>query len=203
MRALCWWSLCGLLTGCAQIATTPSLSPVPLKTAAWEARQAQLLPRQPFALSGRIAVQHDAEGGQAKLQWQQAGTRFDLRLIAPLSQGSFRLSGDENAVSLTAPNGETFHAPDLDTLMTTHLKWALPVAGARFWILGLPVPGHPVTQLSLDEHGRLSDLAQDGWRISVLEYQTVAGIDLPRRLFLLGDTLKLRLVITDWPTPPR
>jgi outer membrane biogenesis lipoprotein LolB len=87
--------------------------------------------------------------------------------------------------------------------MTTHLKWALPVAGARFWILGLPIPGHKVTQLSLDEQGRLSDLAQDGWRISVLEYQAVAGIDLPRRLFLLGDTLKLRLVITDWPTPPR
>lgn len=173
------------------------------EVAAWEARLASLIPRQAFALSGRIAVQRDAEGGQARLQWQQEGTHFDMRLIAPLSQGSFRLSGDETAVSLAAPNGEIFHSPDLDTLMTTHLNWALPVAGARFWVLGLPIPGHKVTQLSLDGQGRLSDLAQDGWRISVLEYQTVAGIDLPRRLFLLGDNLRLRLVITEWPTPPR
>jgi outer membrane lipoprotein LolB len=196
-----WWWLIGLLSGCVQLAPAPTA--VDPRYALWEARQALLQLRQQFVLSGRIAVQREAEGGQAKLHWQQAGSQFALRLIAPLAQGTFLLSGDDQAVSLVAPNGDSFQAPDLDTLMTTHLKWALPVAGARYWVLGLPVPGHKVTQLSLDEQGRLRDLAQDGWRISVLEYQTVAGLDLPRKLFLLGDTLKLTLVITEWPTPPQ
>lgn len=201
MTILRWWWVFGLLTGCAELAPIP-VPPDP-RTAAWAARQALLLPRQEFALSGRIAVQREAEGGHAKLAWQQWGPRFDIRLIAPLSQGSFRLTGDETAVTLAAPNGETYRAADLDALMTTHLKWSLPVAGARFWILGLPVPGHEVSQLSLDDKGRLSDLAQDGWRISVTEYQTVAGLDLPRRLFMLGATLRLRLVITEWLNVPQ
>ncbi len=198
-----WWWLIGLLSGCAQLAPPPTPSAVDPKYSQWEARQALLLPREQFVLSGRIAVQRDAEGAQAKLQWQQAGAQFELRLIAPLAQGTFQVSGDDRAVSLVAPNGDSFQAPDLDTLMTSHLKWALPVAGARYWVIGLPVPGHKVTQLSLDDQGRLRDLAQDGWRISVLEYQTVDGLDLPRKLFLLGGTLKLTLVITAWPTPPR
>lgn len=202
MSILRWWWLAVLLTGCARLAPPPEQVP-DRREAAWQSRQALLLPRGRFALNGRIAVQRDAEGGQATVRWQQAGEAFDLRLEAPLSQGTFRLTGDAQAVSLAAPDGNTYRAADLDTLMETHLKWSLPVAGARFWVRGLPVPGRPASQLTLDDEGRMTDLAQDGWRISVLEYQTVAGVDLPRKLFLLGDTLKIRLVITDWPTAPQ
>lgn len=192
-----------LLGACASVA--PPAVPAPLAPpvlSPWEQRVALLTPRQHFALRGRIAVEREREGGQAQLQWAQQGEHFDLRLMAPLSQGSFLLSGNALEVSLTAPDGQVYTAPDLDTLMTRHLQWALPVAGARYWILGLPVPGRPTTQLSLDEAGRLSDLAQDGWRISVLEYQNVGGVDLPRRLFLLGNTLRLRIVVTGWTEAP-
>ncbi len=193
-------SLCGCATSTPPPATapvdaTPGLSP-------WEQRVAALTPLQHFSLRGRIAVEREREGGQAQLQWAQQGEHFDLRLMAPLSQGSFLLAGNAIEVSLTAPDGKVYTAPDLDTLMTRHLQWALPVAGARYWILGLPVPGRPTTQLTLDDAGRLTDLAQDGWRISVLEYQNVQGVDLPRRLFLLGNTLRLRIVVTAWTETP-
>ncbi|MBM4227648.1 MAG: outer membrane lipoprotein LolB [Gammaproteobacteria bacterium] len=193
-----------LLGACASVTPPPptAQSTTPPVVSPWEQRVALLTPRQHFALRGRIAVEREREGGQAQLQWAQQGEYFDLRLMAPLSQGSFLLAGDALEVSLTAPDGKVYTAPDLDTLMTRHLQWALPVAGARYWILGLPVPGRPTTQLSLDEDGRLTDLAQDGWRISVLEYQNVNGVDLPRRLFLLGNTLKLRIVVTAWTEAP-
>ncbi len=176
----------------------PAESPQASRTAAWEARVARLTPLKSFALNGRIAVQHEAQGGQARVQWEQADESFSLRLSAPLGQGSFALKGDAEQVSLQTPDGQTYTATDLDSLMATHMQWTLPVAGARYWIRGLPVPNHPVAQLNLDDQGRLIDLAQDGWRISVLEYHG----DLPRKIFMLGDKLQLRLLIAQWNRPP-
>ncbi|MGD9601995.1 MAG: lipoprotein insertase outer membrane protein LolB [Gammaproteobacteria bacterium] len=191
-----------LLAGCAQWAERLPPPPENPRERAWAARQALLSGRNAFALSGRLAVQRDAEGGQATLRWRQAGDAFELRIIAPLGQGTYRVTGDGQRVALAAPDGALYEASDLDTLMTKHLNWSLPVAGARFWVRGLPSPDRPYTQLSLDEKGRLTDLAQDGWRISVLAYQAVGDVEMPRKLFLLGDRLKMTLVVTQWTDLP-
>ena len=194
-----------VLAGCAAppLRPTPAVDPV---AAAWAARVDALTPRTHFGLRGRIAVQRGAEGAQAQLHWTQATENWDLRLVAPLGQGTVRLQGTPGRVVLSTPDGAQYTASDVDALMRTHLKWSLPVAGARYWILGLPVPGHPVEQLSLDAEGRLRDLAQDGWRISVLEYQNApvepGGLVLPRRLFLLGHDAQLRIAITTWTELP-
>lgn len=194
-----------LLAGCARFAPPPA-GPAPTPPnpteVAWQARQAMLTASTGFALRGRVAIQRDAEGGQAGLQWRQVGDSFDLRIAAPLAQGTFRLEGGPDGAVLTAPDGARYPATDVDTLMTEHLAWALPVSGARYWVLGIPVPGRPVSQLTLDPQGRLQDLAQDGWRISVLAYRDVAGTALPARLFLLGRNLTLRLAISSWTLDP-
>jgi outer membrane lipoprotein LolB len=181
----------------------PAIDPV---ASAWDARVATLTSRANFGLRGRIAIQRGSEGAQAQLSWTQAAETWDLRLVAPLGQGTVRLEGAPGEVVLSTPDGAHYRAKDVDALMKTHLQWSLPVAGARYWILGVPVPGHPVGQLSLDAEGRLRDLAQDGWRISVLEYQNgpaePGGLVLPRRLFLLGKDVQLRIVITAWTASP-
>ena len=199
-------SLVVLLAGCSSPLPRPA-EPAPDPAAlAWASRQAILAPRTHFALRGRLAVQRGNEGAQAQFDWRQDDTHWELRLVAPLGQGTVRLEGSPAGVTLTTVDGERYSAADLDTLMTTHLQWSLPVAGARYWILGLPVPNRRVAQLSLDASGRLTDLAQDGWRISVLEYADGPGLApaeaLPRRLFMLGKDVQLRLVVTAWTTQP-
>lgn len=195
-----------LLAGCARFmpppSSTPAVAPRTPAEQAWQARQAALTATTGFTLGGRVAIQRDAEGGQAGLQWRQQGDHFDLRIAAPLAQGTFRLQGAPDHAELTAPDGAHYVAADVDTLMAEHLAWVLPVSGARYWVLGIPVPGRPVTQLTLDAQGRLQDLAQDGWRISVLAYRDVAGTALPARLFLLGRDLSLRLAISSWSLNP-
>ena len=202
-----WVVLLALLAGCALPGLRPTPEPPvdPVATA-WATRVAALTPRAHFGLRGRIAIQRGSEGAQAQLTWTQAAENWDLRLVAPLGQGTVRLQGAPGGVVLSTPDGAQYRATDVDALMKTHLQWSLPVAGARYWILGVPVPGHPVGQLSLDAEGRLRDLAQDGWRISVLEYQNApaepGGLRLPRRLFLLGKDVQLRIVITAWTASP-
>ena len=195
-----------LLAGCSTPLPRPA-EPAPDPAAlAWTTRQARLAPRTRYALRGRLAIQRGNEGAQAQFDWRQDDTHWELRLLAPLGQGTVRLEGSPDGVTLTTVDGQRYRAADLDALMTTHLQWSLPVAGARYWILGLPVPDRPVAQLALDATGRLTDLAQDGWRISVLEYGEAPGLApaeaLPRRLFLLGKDVQLRLVVTAWTTPP-
>ena len=185
------------LAGCTVVAPRPASTP-DTHDATWQARQLALQGLSHWTLEGRLAVQHGQEGAQARIHWAQTGTDFELRIIAPLSQGTYVLRGGPHGVALIAPDNQVYRAPDLATLMTTHLHWALPVAGARYWVLGIPDPTQPVDNLRLDVQGRLSDLAQAGWRVSILDYQTSAGRDLPRKLFILRKDVQLRLVITQW-----
>ena len=195
----------GLLGGCESSSLKQSVSSATATdptAAKWATRQSALGGRESWTLDGRVAVQRGLEGGQARIHWEQKGAAFELRIIAPLGQGTTVLHGSPTGVELETPDRQHFAAPDLATLMTTHLRWNLPVAGARYWIVGLPVPHHANTGLRLNPEGLLTDVAQDGWRISVLDYQSIDGVPLPRKLFLLGGELELRIVISQWLIPP-
>lgn len=194
--------LCGLATGCAgPLLSRPTPPPVVPSQQAWEAHRAAMVAIDPFTVSGRVAIQRGSEGGGAKLRWQQEGEVTDLRIMAPMAQGTFRLQGDGQRVELTSPDGKRYQAANFEALMAAHVNWSFPVDGARFWVRGIPDPAQAVDNLNLDDDGRLSDLAQGGWRISVLAYRDFGGQTLPSRLFLNAGELQIRLVIDTWQIP--
>ncbi len=41
--------------------------------------------------------------------------------------------------------------------------------------------------IELDKHGRLKKLIQSGWQVTFLEYRIYAGLELPRKLYLVAD----------------
>ncbi len=151
-----------------------------------------------WRLAGKLAVQRDDEGVSATLEWREQGDRFDLRLVAPLNGGTFQLSGAPGRVALATPEGEVFVAASAGDLVEQHLGWRLPVEGARWWVRGIPAPGSAATQEVFDAQGRWTDFAQDGWRISILDYLEDQQPHLPRKLFLARDTLKVRVVVKRW-----
>jgi outer membrane lipoprotein LolB len=190
-----------VLSGCAALRPPPAPTPG-TDDPRWLARQQALAALDTFTLSGRVAIQRGSEGGGAKLRWRQAGDSTDLRIMAPMAQGTFRLQGDSTGVALTAPDGRQYAAENFEDLMATHLDWSLPVDGARYWVRGIPDPAERIEHIGFDGAGRLSDLAQAGWRISVLEYRDVDGKSLPARLFLNAGDLKIRLAIDTWTFAP-
>jgi outer membrane lipoprotein LolB len=190
----------GLLGACAgpDIKRAPDDAAVAARRSEHAARAAAF---DPWRLVGRIAVQRGDKGVSADLRWHQAGDAFDLRVMAPLNGGTFALQGDATQVAMITPEGETHTAADPAALMQAHLGWSIPVAGARYWVRGLPDPRSTAAQEVFDTAGRWSDFAQDGWRISILEYRAVDGLDLPRRLYLARDDLEVRLVVREWARP--
>jgi outer membrane lipoprotein LolB len=194
--------LAGLVAGCAgPLRSRPASPPVAPPAQVWEAHRAAMAAVDPFTLGGRVAIQRGSEGGGAKLRWHQRGDMTDLRIMAPMAQGSFRLQGDGGGVVLTGPDGKRYEAANFEALMAAHVNWSFPVDGARYWVRGIPDPAQAVGNLNLDADGRLSDLAQGGWRISVLAYRDFDGRTLPAKLFLNAGDLQIRLIIDTWQIP--
>ena len=56
------------------------------------------------------------------------------------------------------------------------------------------------TELLLDEKGRLTNMRQSGFNVSVSRYIDQNGISLPKRLSIKSDDVQLKLVIKKWKT---
>ncbi len=197
MRTLLLVFAACLLAACATAPPQPAPSAEVL-AATWAGQRAALLRIDGFTLKGRAAIHRGSGGGSVGVRWVQAGSAVDLWLMAPLGQGTFHLSSTKLGVALSTPDGQRHTAPDLETLMQTHLKWSLPIDGARFWVRGVPDPRVPVANLQLDAGGRLTALDQAGWQLRVQEYQPVQGLSLPKRLTLTAGEVNIRLVIDHW-----
>jgi outer membrane lipoprotein LolB len=189
------------LGGCASLpagwpfAQAPDGS-APAQTTATHAARVRAV--EAWRLAGRIAVQRDDQGVSAGLDWQQHGTRFDLRVVAPLNGGTFALAGDGETVTLVTPKGERFSAASAEALMQAHLGWMLPVSGARWWVRGVPAPTVAVSQAYFDDAGRWTDFEQAGWRVSILDYVAAGDLSLPRKLYLHQAGLEVRVVVKSW-----
>ncbi len=200
-------ALLALAAGCARLTVDTPASPAAEDAAEqrWQARRQQLAGYADWALTGRLAIQNSETGFNAGLNWRQAGPAFRLRLMAPFGRGTWAISREADTVALVTPDQGTFQAASVGELMDRHLGWRLPVDGARYWVLGVPEPGAAVDSYRIDADGRLTDLSQGGWRISVNRYQAVpdpaaadATLELPARLFLTYGELEVRIAVTRW-----
>jgi outer membrane lipoprotein LolB len=151
-----------------------------------------------WRLAGRLAVQRADKGFSADINWRQSHHDFDLKVMAPLNGGTFHLNGGARKVELITPDGESFSAARPETLMQDHLGWSIPLDGTRYWIRGIPDPASAASQEITDEQGRWTDFEQNRWRVSILDYVKLDDIDLPRRLYLTRDDLKVRIVVKHW-----
>lgn len=183
-----------VVSGCA---TRPPVD-ISHRNASWDTHRDQLSKLTSWRASGRISVRLNNHAWSATLQWQQQQQKYFLRLIAPLGQGTYEITGNKTGVLLRTAKNKIYKANDPETLMQSNFGWSVPLTGLIYWIRGLPKPGTRTELLSLDDLGRITDLAQSGWRVSYSAYNETGGYDLPGRITLQNDKLKVRLVIKNW-----
>lgn len=158
-------------------------------------------------LVARTTGDRKGEGNwSGTLDWRQAREDFRLRLSGPFGQGAFQVEGRPGEVELTTARGERRSAPTPEALFVRELGWKLPASALRHWITARARPGVPVEDWSLDATGRLSSLAQQGWRLDY-EYreapiegpsEDARGPALPARITLRGEEVVVRIAIRDW-----
>ena len=149
---------------------------------------------------GKLAARTDdkSRSWSASFDWRQANEDFRLRLSGPFGQGALQVKGRPGKVELTNASGERRIAPTPETLFVRETGWEIPASSLRHWITGRARPGMPVQDWTLDEAGRLSSLAQQGWSIEYKYPGDPRGHSLPNRITLHGEGVRIRVVVRNW-----
>lgn len=189
------------LAGCA---TIPERPPVADADAAWSARAQDLGALPAWELRGRVALRAGDDGAQASLVWLRQGEHHQLDFFGPLGRGHLRLTQNATGAELRDSDQRVLRNTSAEALLAQTTGWQLPLAGLRYWVLGLPDPNAAATP-ELDAWGRLKSLQQLGWDIRFLDYTQVATRELPGKVFLSraaagpgASALEVRLVIERW-----
>jgi outer membrane lipoprotein LolB len=189
-----------LLAGCASL-FQPAPPPYTLtvqQQAALQARRQALAPVSAWTLAGRLSIKTGDDAWAGKLLWQQSRDEFRIHFNTPTGQGAVQLmSNPQFGVEMRPAQGGVYYADDAETLLYEHTGWKLPVSGMRFWIVGLPVD-QALGFIQFDAQSRIQRLEQSQWRIEYKGYQSVQAYELPRKITLENDQLKIRIVIDRW-----
>ena len=155
----------------------------------------------PFALNGRISINHQGKRNSAGLRWIHQAQSDEILLFAPLGQTVARIYRD--AQKATLDKGDEHHqADDAETLMEQILGWHLPLNGLHYWVLGLP-DSKGAAQIERDDMGRISVLHQSGWEVRYLKYADTSPDSLPSRLQLNHQDLQILLLMDEWEWGPQ
>ena len=185
----------GVLAGCATVESVsgPPTSPAERRAAleavgTWEAR-------------GRIALKTPDASGQGNFIWTQDGARTVLRVAGPFGAEAREIRWEPGRLTVLSGGGEVAAdyagADAAQRFLDAQLGWSLPVANARYWLLGLAGPDSGATE-SLDDAGLLVGLTQDGWEVRYEEYRPEVPASLPRKVLLESAGRRIRLVIDRW-----
>ncbi len=120
-----------------------------------------------------------------------------MSLDGPLGAGGVQVTSDGSAVTVVTSRGERLDNDAARMELTNRLGFDPPLSSLRYWILGVPEPGH-AAQESLNPQQRLATLEQDGWQIRYTDYMPVGGEWLPSKLTLQRQGVRLRVVVDGW-----
>ena len=195
-RFLLLLSVVLLLPACATRQPVPDAAP----ESVWLQHREDVRALARWQVQGRVAIRSSEEGWHANFDWQQADQQYRIRLRGPFGQGAVELGGGPGAAWLQRTGEVPVHAQDADALLVAETGWNLPVAGLSAWLRGVPDDARPA-RLWWDADGLLTQLEQDGWRIDFRRYRLVGQRQLPDKLQLERDNVRVKVVVDHWQAP--
>ena len=205
-RACVAVALAVLLSACAVRPVREALPAIGTAPAAHQAaREAALAQADHWSLQGRVAVSNGRDGGSGRIDWLQAGPRYEVALSAPVTRQSWRLSGDAAGARLEGLEGGTRAGDDPTALLRDATRWEIPVTALSNWARGGRADArHGPASLQYGPDGRLVRIEQAGWTIDYRGWQPAAagGVELPVRLDARRGDATVRLVVDRWDAGP-
>lgn len=184
-----------LLASCSTLPELTTTEPVN-----WHNTLEQRQQIESWKIQGKLGVQTEDDGGSLDLFWNQAVENYNIRLIAPMGQGTILIKGNAQGVHIKTADGEQY-AKNADALLATNLGIKMPVTGLRDWLRGLPMKDKVIKKQSWNKKGQLHKLVQDDWNVEMSNYKKVGAHQLPHDFFLGRDDrpeLGIRLLIRRW-----
>lgn len=185
------------LASCTTVSQTTSQTPTTsVAPPAWKPRETSLNKINSWQIQGKIAVQTQRDSGSATVNWTKRGQNYQVALMGPLGTHSMKLDGKPGKVVLTSSDGKTATASSPEQLLANQWGFNIPVSYLNYWIRGLPAPG--AAEKQFDAQGRLKDLSQQGWHVQFIDYVQKKGVELPNKIFLSSNAIKVKIIVYDW-----
>lgn len=172
--------------------TMPAAPPVD-----WPAERLARQQLSSWAMQGRAAVATASDGWSAGIRWMQSGTVSELSLSGALGVGGVRVKSDGESLAIDTSKGEHIEPPEAEAALERTIGVELPVRNLRFWLLGVPAPASPATEVQ-GKDGQLERLEQDGWVVTYDSYAEREGRRLPGRVQLVRPPVRVRVIVQRW-----
>jgi len=172
----------------------------PIQPTSWPAAKKQRMAIRSWELRGRLGVQTENNSGTLDLIWQQDGDEYVIRLLAPMGQGTYLISGNEYSAVLRLPNGKKRIISNPDALFNDSLGVDLPLSALRDWVRGIPASSLPVDKIRWNKKGLLRQIDQNGWHVEMSNYLGNKVL-LPYKIYLSREDnpdLSIRLALRQW-----
>lgn len=173
-----------------------TIAPLNLKQSVVERKRA-LADLDHWELKGAIAVKEANKGFSASLLWQQyTPTFFHLQFSGPLGAGKIKIIKNNAQATLISGN-KSYTSNNADALLKQHTGHSIPINSLFYWIRALPNPAHP-SSIEKDSYGHISELKQLGWHIAYVKFTHIKHFDVPAKLILTKENIKVKIIISTW-----
>ena len=164
-------------------------------------RQLWLAQHPDWSFQGRAAISRGRDGGSGRVEWQQHGGDFSVRLSAPVTRQGWQLSVNAEGARLEGLEGGPRQGADAEQLLQQAAGWAIPVNQLGDWVRG-QIRG--AERIQRDAKARPRQLQRDGWTIEFLEWSEPQQDRpaLPRRIDAVNGDAKVRLLLDQWEFNP-
>lgn len=180
--------LCALFVSACATAPKPSVSVRPAEVEAFE-------------LNGRVNVRAQQSAYPGRIRWQHAAQRDEVWLYSPLGSAVAHMQQSEDGAMLATSDGKQYRAARVSELARKVLGYELPLEALQYWVRGLPAPGLDRVERKDDDAGRPEEIAQGNWKVTYLAWDPAGADGLPSKLDVIGEGLRMRLVVDQWKVP--
>jgi outer membrane lipoprotein LolB len=149
-----------------------------------------------FELEGRLSATDGERAANGRIHWQHSLSGDEWTVYSPLGQIVAHLVSTPAGAVLQTGDGRRITAPDAGSMLPEVLGVSAPVEGLPHWVQASVRSGASV--LELDDRGRPSRIADQGWLIDYPEYADPDPQAPPRRLEARWGDTRIRLVIDQW-----
>ncbi len=183
-RLLALSVLVSLLVSCAE---TPIISTIPFQIS----ERAYLYDKAVWSFSGRLALSDEKNSFSGSINWKHQDGYDQLEFAGPFGQGRTLVEITGDSVVIDYGDERLQYFGNVDAHVSKHLGMTIPVSALKYWVLGLV---DPVTEYIMVGNGFL----QSGWVVNYQIMQVVEEDELPRKIRVERNDVKLKLIINQW-----
>jgi outer membrane lipoprotein LolB len=183
-KVFVWFCLVFLMSACTVVPVEPEVHYS-------RAARRHLYELEHWSFEGRLALTGQKDSWSANITWEHGPEEERIKLSGPLGQGTVIIQLTGNVVTIDRGGNDVQTSAQPEEFINQQLGLIVPVKSLRYWVVGLPEPAQSFQETAVGFN-------QARWLNEYKEMQTVDGESMPRKMAVMNDQVKLKVIIDHW-----